>query len=92
MVKTVLEVLEEKIPESPWHNFSVKRIKEPLEEHLRQREEAFLFRDLFFEYEGKGYTPDIAIVLKGAPPLKTSGLFIEFQKTDQNQMSSLKSW
>lgn len=75
MVNTaILEVLEEKMPESPWHNKMVETVKEPLEEALHLHPTAVVFRDLFFEFRGKRYAPDLATVLQGAPPIETIGL------------------
>ncbi len=74
MSTAVLEALGEKMPESPWHNWMVEGIKQRLEEHLAQQEGAFVFRDLFFEQQGKRYAPDIAVVLRGSPPMEGLGL------------------
>ncbi len=74
MNTSVLEVLEEKMPESPWHNWMVRSVEELLEEHLRKRQGAAVFRDLFFEHRGKRFAPDLAAVLQGAPPMERLGL------------------
>jgi len=76
MVNTVVEteVLEEKMPESPWHNKNVEAVKELLEQALVDHPTAVVFRDLFFQFKGKRYAPDIAVVLEGAPPIERIGL------------------
>ncbi len=76
MVNTavVTEVLEEKMPESPWHAKIVDAVKELINQSVSRLPEAIVFRDLFFRFEGKRYGPDIAIVLKGAPPIERIGL------------------
>ncbi len=76
MVNTavVTEVLEEKMPESPWHAKIVDAVKELIDQSVSRLPEAIVFRDLFFRFEGKRYGPDIAIVLKGAPPIERIGL------------------
>ncbi len=76
MVNTdvVAEVLEEKMPESPWHAKIVDAVKELIDQSVSRLPEAIVFRDLFFRFEGKRYGPDIAIVLKGAPPIERIGL------------------
>jgi Uma2 family endonuclease len=76
MVNTAveLEVLEEKMPESPWHNKNVEAVKELLEQALSDHPTAVVFRDLFFQFKGKRYAPDLAVVLQGSPPLESIGL------------------
>ncbi len=76
MVNTavVTEVLEEKMPESPWHAKIVDAVKELIDQSVSRLPEAIVFRDLFFRFEGKRYGPDIAVVLKGAPPIERIGL------------------
>lgn len=76
MVNTavVTEVLEEKMPESAWHSEKVDELKDLLKEAVRSFPEARVIRDIFFEFGGKRYAPDIAIVLKGAPPLERIGM------------------
>lgn len=76
MVNTVVEteVLEEKMPESPWHNKNVEVVKEILEQALSDHPTAIVFRDLFFHFKGKRYAPDLAVVLQGSPPLESIGL------------------
>jgi Uma2 family endonuclease len=76
MVNTAveLEVLEEKMPESPWHNKNVEAVKELLEQALSDHPTAFVFRDLFFHFKGKRYAPDLAVVLQGSPPFESIGL------------------
>jgi Uma2 family endonuclease len=75
MVNTAveLEVLEEKMPESPWHNKNVEAVKELLEQALSDHPTAVVFRDLFFQFKGKRYAPDLAVVLQGSPPLESIG-------------------
>jgi Uma2 family endonuclease len=75
MVNTAveLEVLEEKMPESPWHNKNVEAVKELLEQALSDHPTAVVFRDLFFQFKGKRYAPDLAVVLQGSPPLESVG-------------------
>lgn len=68
------EVLEEKMPESPWHAKVADAVKELVEQAVTRFPEAVVFRDLFFRFEGKRYGPDIAVVLKGAPPIERIGL------------------
>jgi Uma2 family endonuclease len=34
---------------------------------------AVVFRDLFFQFKGKRYAPDLAVVLQGSPPLESIG-------------------
>jgi Uma2 family endonuclease len=68
-----LEVLEEKMPESPWHNKNVEAVKELLEQALTDHPTAVVFRDLFFQFKGKRYAPDLAVVLQGSPPLESIG-------------------
>jgi len=67
-------VLEEKMPESPWHNKNVEAVKELLDQSLADHPTAVIFRDLFFHFKGRRYAPDLAVVLQGAPPLKSIGL------------------
>jgi len=76
MVNTVveMEVLEEKMPESPWHNEKVRECEDMLREAVRSLPTAVVFRDLFFHFKGKRYAPDLAVVLKGAPPIERIGL------------------
>jgi len=76
MVNTAveLEVLEEKMPESPWHNKNVEAVKELLDQALVDHPTAVVFRDLFFQFKGKRYAPDLAVVLQGSPPLESIGL------------------
>jgi Uma2 family endonuclease len=75
MVNTAveLEVLEEKMPESPWHNKNVEAVKELLEQALSDHPTAVVFRDLFFHFKGRRYAPDLAVVLQGSPPLESIG-------------------
>jgi Uma2 family endonuclease len=75
MVNTAveLEVLEEKMPESPWHNKNVEAVKELLEQALTDHPTAVVFRDLFFQFKGRRYAPDLAVVLQGSPPLESIG-------------------
>jgi Uma2 family endonuclease len=78
MVNTAveLEVLEgarKKMPESPWHNKNVEAVKELLEQALSDHPTAVVFRDLFFQFKGKRYAPDLAVVLQGSPPLESIG-------------------
>jgi Uma2 family endonuclease len=68
-----LEVLEEKMPESPWHNKNVEAVKELLEQALTDHPTAVVFRDLFFQFKGRRYAPDLAVVLQGSPPLESIG-------------------
>jgi Uma2 family endonuclease len=76
MVKTAveLEVLEEKMPESPWHNEKVRECEDMLREAVKSLPTAVVFRDLFFQFKGKRYAPDLAVVLQGAPPMESIGL------------------
>jgi len=76
MVNTIVEteVLEEKMPESPWHNKIVEVVKEVLEQALSDHPTAVVFRDLYFQFRGKRYAPDLAVVLQGAPPMESIGL------------------
>ncbi|MFA0783596.1 Uma2 family endonuclease, partial [Fervidibacter sacchari] len=76
MVNTVaeMEVLEEKMPESPWHNEKVRECEDMLREAVKSLPTAVVFRDLFFHFKGKRYAPDLAIVLQGAPPIESIGL------------------
>ncbi len=76
MVNTavVTEVLEEKMPESPWHAKVADAVKELVEQAVTRFPDSVVFRDLFFRFEGKRYGPDIAVVLKGAPPIERIGL------------------
>lgn len=73
-VSPVTEVLEEKMPESAWHSERVDELKNLLKEAVKVFPEAKVIRDIFFEFRGKRYAPDIAIVLKGAPPLESIGM------------------
>jgi Uma2 family endonuclease len=75
MVNTAveLEVLEEKMPESPWHNKNVEAVKELLDQALVDHPTAVVFRDLFFHFKGRRYAPDLAVVLQGSPPLESIG-------------------
>ncbi len=76
MVNTVaeMEVLEEKIPESPWHNEKVRECEDMLREAVRSLPTAVVFRDLFFQFKGRRYAPDLAVVLQGSPPIESIGL------------------
>jgi Uma2 family endonuclease len=76
MVNTAveLEVLEEKMPESPWHNEKVRECEDMLREAVKSLPTAVVFRDLFFQFKGKRYAPDLAVVLQGSPPLESIGL------------------
>ncbi|MCX7968469.1 MAG: Uma2 family endonuclease [Armatimonadetes bacterium] len=77
MVNTAVleaEVLEEKMPESPWHNKNVEAVKELLDEVVAKIPDAVVFRDLFFRYKGKHYAPDLAVVIGKTPPLESIGL------------------
>jgi len=76
MVNTVaeMEVLEEKMPESPWHNEKVRECEDMLREAVKSLPTAVVFRDLFFQFKGKRYAPDLAVVLQGSPPLESIGL------------------
>lgn len=69
-----MEVLEEKMPESPWHNEKVRECEDMLREAVKSLPTAVVFRDLFFHFKGKRYAPDLAIVLQGAPPIESIGL------------------
>ena len=69
-----MEVLEEKMPESPWHNEKVRECEDMLREAVNSLPTAVVFRDLFFHFKGKRYAPDLAIVLQGAPPIESIGL------------------
>jgi hypothetical protein len=53
MVNTAaeLEVLEEKMSESPWHNKNVEAVKELLEQALSNHPTAVVFRDLFLSLQ-----------------------------------------
>ena len=75
MVNTAveLEVLEEKMPESPWHNEKVRECEDMLREAVKSLPTAVVFRDLFFQFKGKRYAPDLAVVLQGSPPLESIG-------------------
>ncbi|MFN3421035.1 MAG: Uma2 family endonuclease [Armatimonadota bacterium] len=73
-VSPVTEVLEEKMPESAWHSEKVDELKDLLKEAVKVFPEAKVIRDIFFEFRGKRYAPDIAIVLKDAPPLERIGM------------------
>jgi len=61
------------MPESPWHNKNVEAVKELLEQALSDHPTAVVFRDLFFQFKGKRYAPDLAVVLQGSPPLESIG-------------------
>jgi len=76
MINTAVEteVLEEKMPESPWHNEKVRECEDMLREAVRSLPTAVVFRDLFFQFKGRRYAPDLAVVLQGAPPLERIGL------------------
>ncbi|MCS7186871.1 MAG: hypothetical protein RMK89_07970 [Armatimonadota bacterium] len=80
MVNTaaVTGVLEEKMPESAWHSEKVDELKELTREVVKDFPEARIVRDIFFEFGGKRYAPDIAIVLKGAPPSELIGMICRF--------------
>ncbi|MCS7188007.1 MAG: hypothetical protein RMK89_13805, partial [Armatimonadota bacterium] len=54
-----LEAFEEKMPESPWHSEKVDELKELLKEVVKSFPEARIIRDIFFEFGGKRYAPDI---------------------------------
>jgi Uma2 family endonuclease len=75
MVNTAveLEVLEEKMPESPWHNEKVRECEDMLREAVKSLPTAVVFRDLFFQFKGKRYAPDLTVVLQGSPPLESIG-------------------
>ena len=77
MVNTAVveaEVLEEKMPESPWHNKNVEAVKELLDEVAAKIPNAVVFRDLFFRFGSKQYAPDLAVVVGRTPPLESIGL------------------
>jgi len=77
MVNTAVveaEVLEEKMPESPWHNENVRQIEDLLREATKSLTNAVVFRDLFFRFGGKQYAPDLAVVIGKTPPLESIGL------------------
>jgi len=76
MVNTAveMEVLEEKMPESPWHNEKVGECEDMLREAVKSLPIAVIFRDLFFQFKGNRFAPDLAIVLQGALPLEPIGL------------------
>ncbi|MEZ8220759.1 Endonuclease, Uma2 family (restriction endonuclease fold) [Candidatus Fervidibacteria bacterium JGI MDM2 JNZ-1-D12] len=77
MVNTAVveaEVLEEKMPESPWHNENVRQIEDLLREATKGLTNAVVFRDLFFRFGGKQYAPDLAVVVGRTPPLESIGL------------------
>lgn len=67
-------MFEEKIPESAWHSEKVDELKDLLREAVKSFPEVRVIRDIFFQFGGKRYAPDIAIVLKGAPPLENIGM------------------
>lgn len=75
MVSTaaVTEMLGEKMPESAWHSEKVDELKELLKEAVKDFEGARVIRDIFFEFGGRRYAPDIAIILKGALPVERIG-------------------
>lgn len=68
------EVLEEKMPESPWHNKNIEAVKELLDEVASKIPNAVVFRDLFFRFGGKQYAPDLAVVIGKTPPIESIGL------------------
>ncbi len=68
------EVLEEKMPESPWHNKNVEAVKELLDEVAAKIPNAVVFRDLFFRFGGRQYAPDLAVVIGKTPPIENIGL------------------
>ncbi len=77
MVNTAVveaEVLEEKMPESPWHNKNVRWLEDLLLEATKGLPDAVVFRDLFFRFKGKQYAPDLAVVIGKTPPLESIGL------------------
>ncbi len=77
MVNTAVveaEVLEEKMPESPWHNENVRWLEDLLLEATKGLPDAVVFRDLFFRFKGKQYAPDLAVVIGKTPPLESIGL------------------
>jgi hypothetical protein len=76
MINTIVEteVLEEKMPESPWHNEKVRECEDMLREAVKSLPTAVVFRDLYFQFKGKRYAPDLAVVLQGAPPMESIGL------------------
>jgi len=69
-----LEVLEEKMPESPWHNENVRQLEDLLREAVKNLPNAVVFRDLFFRFGGKQYAPDLAVVVGRTPPFESIGL------------------
>jgi len=69
-----IEEVPEKLPESPWHSAIVDELKDKLTTHLVSKPEAVIIRDIYFQHKGKRYAPDIAIILKGAPPLARIGI------------------
>jgi len=69
-----LEVLEEKMPESPWHNENVRQLEDLLREAVKNLSNAVVFRDLFFRFGGKQYAPDLAVVVGRTPPFESIGL------------------
>lgn len=71
---TVTKVLEEKMPENAWHSEKVDELKELLKEAIKSFPDAKVIRDIFFEFGGKRYAPDIAIVIKGLTPLERIGM------------------
>ncbi|MDW8027330.1 MAG: Uma2 family endonuclease, partial [Armatimonadota bacterium] len=77
MVNTAVletEVLEEKMPESPWHNENVRQLEDLLREAVKDLPNAVVFRDLFFRHKGKHYAPDLAVVIGKTQPFESIGL------------------
>ncbi|MFN4179148.1 MAG: Uma2 family endonuclease [Armatimonadota bacterium] len=68
------EVLEEKMPESPWHNENVRQLEDLFREAVKGLPNAFVFRDLFFRFGGRQYAPDLAVVIGKIPPIENIGL------------------
>lgn len=71
---TPAEALEEKMPESAWHSERVDFLKALLQEALSGLPQAVVLRDVFFEFQGQRYAPDLAVILEGAPPLERIGM------------------
>jgi len=92
MVSTaaVTEMLGEKMPESAWHSEKVDELKELLKEAVKDFEGARVIRDIFFEFGGRRYAPDIAIILKGALPVERIGTVYRLPEDGPLPMSSLK--
>ncbi|MFN3423006.1 MAG: hypothetical protein ACK40X_14930, partial [Armatimonadota bacterium] len=67
------EVLEEKMPESPWHNENVRQLEDLLREAVKELPNAVVFRDLFFRFGGKQYAPDLAVVIGRTAPIENIG-------------------